>query len=246
MEKPGFVLGVFVTVCVALLICAVAYVSLLGENNKIDELVLGFFQDIHGGIYDTGLRPNASGPREDAADALFLLDLTLYEHYGFLGRSDSEMVFKKDHLWVPFVSEGQVQVDVGLRKKPGKGLLNQASCLAEKIGSPAGETPLVKGLLTVVRRHGNWVIASIDVRGSALEKDYADLEERLRAERYLTRTSHGFAMKAFEARPDEMAFVEKQMLIHTLRNAEKWLGGPGGGEAKAQGGLPFQGLLKLK
>jgi len=246
MRKPGFVLGIFVAVCAALLVCAVAYVSLVGENNKIDELVQGFFQDIHGGDYDTGLLPNAAGLREDAPDALFLLDLALYEHYGFLGRKDSEMVFKKDHLWIPFVNEGPVLVDVGLSRRAGKGLLNQASYLVGKIGAPAGETPLVKGLLTVARRHGNWVIKSIDVRGSALEKDYASLQERLHEQRYLTGMAHGFAMKAFEARPDEMSFVDKQMLIHTLRKAENRLGGPGGAEAKAQGGLPFQGLLKFK
>lgn len=246
MKKPGFVLGMLVTVCVVLLVCAVAYVSLLGENNKIDELVQGFFQDIHAGIYDTGLRPNTAGPHEDAADALFLLDLALYEHYGFLGRNDFEMVFKRDHLWVPFLREGQVLVGVGLRKRAGKGVLNQASYLLGKVESPTGDTPLVKGLLTVTRKNGNWLIASINVRGSALEKEYASLEEELRAQRYLTRTAHGFAMKAFEARPDEMAFVDKEMLIQTLRKAEKWLGGPDGGEAKAQGGLPFTGLLKFK
>jgi len=246
MRKPGFVLGVFVAICVALLVCAVAYVSLLGENNKIDEVVQGFFQDIHAGDYDTFIPPNAAGPREDAPDAFFLLDLALYEHYGFLGRTGSELVLKKDHLWVPFLNEGPVVVDVGLRKRAGKGLLNQASYLVGKIGSPAGETPLVKGLLTVARRHGNWVITSIDVKGSALEKDYASLQERLHSQRYLTRTAHGFAMKAFEVRPDEMSFVDKQMLIHTLRTTESWLGGPAGGEAKAQGGLPFQGLLKFK
>ena len=104
----------------------------------------------------------------------------------------------------------------------------------------------MKGLLTVARKNGNWVITSIDVKGSALEKDYASLQERLHAQRYLTRTTYGFAMKALEARPDEMSFVDKQMLIHMLRKAENWLGGPAGGEAKTQGGLPFQGLLKFK
>ncbi len=246
MKKPGFVLGVLVTVCVAILICAVAYVSLLGENNKIDELVQRFFQDIRAGEYDTGLRPNAAGPHEDAADALFLLDLALSEHYGFPGRSDSEMVLKKSRLWVPFLSEGPVEVDVGLRKRPGKGFLNQASSLVEKAGSPAGEKPPIEGLLTVARKHGNWVVASINVKGSALEKDYADVQERLRRERHLTRTAHGFVMKEFEARPSEMTFVEKQMLIHTLRKAQDWVSGPAGAEAKAKGGLPFQGLLKFK
>ncbi len=245
MKKPGFVLGVFVTVCVALLICAVAYVSLLGENNKIDELVQGFFQDIRLGDYDAGLRPNAAGPHEDAADALFLLDLALYEHYGFPGRNDSEMVFKRNRLWVPFLSEGSVKVDVGLRHKPGKGFLNQASSLVGKAGSPTGETPLVEGLLTVARKHGSWVVASINVRGSAIERDYANLQERLRRERYLTRTEHGFAMKEFEARPAEMTFVEKQMLIHTLRKAQDWLGSPAGAEAKARG-IALSGLAEVQ
>ena len=246
MKKPGVVLGVFVAVCVALLVCAVAYVSLLGENNKIDELVQGFFQDIRSGDYDTGLRPNTAGPHEDAADALFLLDLALYEHYGFPGRNDSEMVLKKSRLWVPFLSDGPVKVDVGLRKRPGKGFLNQASSLVGKAGSATGEAPLVEGLLTVARKHGNWVVASINVKGSAIEKEYADLEERLRSERYLTRTAHGFTMKAFEARPGEMTFVDKQMLILALRKAQGLLGGSAGAEPKAQGGLPFQSLIKLK
>jgi hypothetical protein len=246
MRKPGFVLGIFVAVCAALLICAVAYVSLLGENNKIDEVVQGFLQDIHASDYEAGILPNAAGPHEDAPDALFLLDLALYEHFGFLGRTGSELVLKKDHLWIPFVNEGPVVVDVGLRRRAGKGILNQASYLVGKIGSPAGGTPLVNGLLTMARKNGNWVITSIDVKGSALEKDYASLQERLHAQRYLTGTAHGFAMKAFEARPDEMAFVDKQMLIHALGKAESWLGGQAGGEAKTQGGLPFQGLLKFK
>ncbi len=246
MKNSGVVLGVFAAVCVAVLVCAVAYFSLLGENNKIDELVQGFFQDIRAGNYDSGLRPNTAGPREDAADALFLLDLALYEHYGFPGRNDSEMVLKKSRLWVPFLSEGPVKVDVGLRKRPGKGFLNQASSLVGKAGSTTGETPLVDGLLTVGRKHGNWVVASINVKGSAIEKEYADLQERLRSEHYLTLTAHGFAMKAFEARPGEMTFVEKQMLIHALRKAEELLGAPAGGESNSQGGLPFQSLIKLK
>ena len=237
-------LGVLASAVIAMLIAVVAYVSLLGENNKIDELIEGFFQDIRAGNYDNVLRSGAMGSREDPSDSLFLLDLSLSKYYGLLGCSNCEMVFRKSRLWVPFLSEGPVRVDVLLRKKAGGGLFRQALSLIERMGtSPGEEAGFVKGLLTVDRKDGNWVVASIDVGGSAIEKVYADLQDQLQRHHYLTRTGRGFAMQAFEIRTDETAFVEKQMVLHMLRKAQKWLGVPTDA-AMPQRGLPFQSWFK--
>jgi hypothetical protein len=243
MKKSRLMLGTLATAGIVILIGAVAYVSLLGENNKIDELTQSFFQDLRSGNYDHLVGTDMAGPHEDPSDSLFLLDLALFKHYGLLGSGNCETVFRRSRLWVPYLSEGPVTVDVLVRKRPGKKFSEQALSLMGRIGSSGEKAEFVKNLLTVDRKGGNWVLASVNVKGSALEKTYADLQNRLRLQHDLTRTAHGFTMQAIEVNLDDMSFADKQVLLHMLRKAQEWLGGPVGAP-KADGGSPFPRWLK--
>jgi hypothetical protein len=243
MKKSGLVLGTLAAAGIVILIGAIAYVSLLGENKKIDELTQSFFQDVRAGNYSHGIVTDMAGPHQDPSDSLFLLDLALFKHYGLLGRSNCETVLRRSRLWVPFLSEGPVMVDVLVRKRPGGRFSEQALSLMGSIGSSGEKAEFVKGLLTVDRKGGNWVLSSINVKGSALEKTYTDLQDQLRLQHYLARTAHGFTMQAFGVNLDEMPLVEKEMLLHMLRKAQEWLGGTVGAP-KADGGSPFPRWLK--
>lgn len=243
MKKSGLMLGALAAAGIVVLIGAVAYISLLGENNKIDELTQSFFQDVRLGRYDHGIGTDMAAPHEDPSDSLFLLDLALFKHYGLLGCSNCETVFSRSRLWVPFLSEGPVMVDVLVRKRPGGRFSEQALALMGRIGSSGEKAEFVKGLLSVDRKGGTWVLASINVKGSAIEKTYADLQNQLRLQHYLTRTAHGFTMQPFEINLHEMPLVEKEMLLHMLQKAQEWLGGPAGAP-KADGGSSFPHWLK--
>lgn len=229
MRKPRIALAIFVPLVVLVLVVAVVYVSLLGENKKIDELTQSFFQEIQGGTYgeaSRGVRVNAPGPPEETADSLFLLELALRKHYGLLDTNAFEVTTLRNRLWVPFLKNNRVEVSVSLSRKPEGGSFRDTLSRIGRLWSHGNDADSIGHLLTVARKNGNWVVESANVSGSAIERTYDEMRERLGSHQYLARIRHGFVMHAFLVNVDSIDPLERQLLLHALQNAQMQLEGP--------------------
>jgi hypothetical protein len=229
LKKTHVALAVCVPIVVLALVAAVVYVSLLGENNKIDELTRAFFQEIGGGTYGEAtknVRVKAPGPAEETSDSLFLLELSLLKHYNLLNNEAFEVVTRRDHLWIPYVDDSPVQVSVSLKKKPDGNSLKEALSRIGRSWSSDKDADSIGRLLTVRRKKGNWVIESVNISGSVIEKTYGDMRERLRLHQHVTKAPHGFIIHEFPVRLDGLDPVERLVLLHVLQKAQTRLEGP--------------------
>jgi hypothetical protein len=229
LKKSHVVLAVSVPVVVLALVAAVAYVSLLGENNKIDELTRTFFQEISGGTYGEAtknVRVIAPGPAEETSDSLFLLELSLLKHYDLLNNEAFEVITRRDRLWIPYVNDSRVQVSVSLKKKPDGNSLKEVLSRIGRSWSSDKSVDSIGHLLTVGRKKGNWVVESVNISGSSIEKTYSDMRERLRLHQHVTKAPHGFIIHEFPVRLDGLDPVERLVLLHVLQKAQTRLEGP--------------------
>jgi hypothetical protein len=229
MKKSPLALGVLALVAVLVLVGAVGYVSLLGENNKIDELTQTFFQEIRGGTYGeitSGVRVKVPGPPEMSTDSLFLLELSLLKHYDLLNNDAYEVITRRSHLWIPFVEENPVDIAVLLRKKSDGRSFKNALASIGRLWSRGDDADFVGRLLTVRRINGNWVVESVNISGGVLEKTYAIMRERLQMHQYVTKNRHGFVVHEFPVNLESMDPVERHLLLHALQEVQVWLEGP--------------------
>lgn len=229
MKRPSVVLALIVPVVALVLAASVVYVSLIGENNKIDELTRTFFQEIGESAYgqDTGnVRVKAPGPTEDTSDSLFLLKLSLLKHYNLLNDGAYEVSTRRDRLWTPFDNDGLVEVSVSLRRKPREG--DSLGQVLSRLGSSwsSDQAPgSISHLVTVRRKNGNWVIDSVNISGSVIEETYNDMRERLGSHRRVTMSPHSIIVHEFTVAPDRLDPVERLILLHTLHKIQMRLEG---------------------
>ncbi len=229
MKKSPIALGALALVAVLILIGAIGYVSLLGENNKIDELAQAFFQEIRGGTYGeitSGVRVKVPGPAEAPSDSLFLIELALLKHYDLLNNDAYEVITRKSHLWVPFMEDSPVDVAVLLRKKSDGRSFKNALAGIGRLLSPGRDADFIGHLLTVRRRNGNWVVESVNISGGVLEKTYDNMRERLQMHQYVTKTRHGFVVHEFPVNLESLDPVERHLLLHVFQEVQVRLEGP--------------------
>jgi hypothetical protein len=229
MKKSHITLGVLILILVLVLVAAIGYVSLLGENNKIDELTQTFFQEIRGGAYGeatSGVRVKAPGRVEELSDSLFLLEVSLLEHYELLNSDTYEVVTKRSHLWIPFVEDNPVDVAVSLRKKSEGRSIRGALSGIKGLWSSEKNPDLIEHLFTMRRRNGNWIVESVNISGTPIEKTYDDMRERLRLHQYITRVRHGFIVHEFSVNLDGLDAIERRLLLHAFQRAQMQLEAP--------------------
>jgi len=243
MKKSRIALGALVLVGIVLLIIAIAYVSLLGENNKIDELTQAFFQEIREGNYleaASGVQVKAPGPAEEPSDSLFLLELSLLKHYDLLGSDAYEVVTRKSHLWIPFIEDNPVEVAVSLRKTAGSGSFREALSVVGRLLSSRKDADFVGHLLTVRRRNGAWVVESANISDSVIGRTYDDMREELGLRQHVTETRHGFVVHEFPVSLDSLSPLERRLLLHVFQKAQTQLEGtrPAPSTGKIPGAAP--------
>jgi hypothetical protein len=230
MKKSRILLGTLIVVAALLVAVAIVLVSLVGENNKIDEVTQAFFQQIRGGSYGeaiSGVQVKAPGPKQESSDSLFLLELALLERYDLLDNDNYEVITRKSHFWIPFLEENPVDVAVSLRKKPDSRSMKAALSSVTGLWSTAKDVDSVEHLLTLKRRNGNWVVESANISGSGIEKTYDDMRREFQSHQYLTEDGHGFIVRGLDVNLNTLNPLEKRFLLHVFQKAVMQIeGGP--------------------
>jgi hypothetical protein len=225
MKTSRGVLAIVIAVLTICLAGAVSYISLLGENNRIDDLVNGFFEKVRNGRYDE-IPPDLSEEARSQmglesgqfSDSVFLLELSLLTYYNLLDFDDYSVVMKKTDFWVPFMEDRPIRISISMKPKR-KGRSTRMLSLADLVSGPEKDD-FIRNLFSVERRNGTWIITDINIKGSAIAKTYASLKQQSHLDRYTGATHNGFVMREFKVRSDEMTSTEKRILLHVLRKAQ--------------------------
>jgi hypothetical protein len=276
MEKPRLnflvvfiVLGVFVVV-------VLTYVSILGENHKINRIVNSYFNTLKDGMYleacenfssnfqfqderfSNIARPLAAEMArldddfeagrldkqvyqqerkaleariQDILDTFnFLLQLSVLKHYNLVDLYNYKVEIKRNHFWVPFLSDDSVQVSVLFRREKDESISDTFSRSRTK--------NFIDDLITVVREKGTWKIRQFNVADTVIADTYTDVRRNIDINTYALKTKNGFHLKDADINFKTLTPTDKRLLRFSLYRINKSLAPPDKKEDKGASMYP--------
>lgn len=203
----GFLAFAFLTLIV--------YVSILGDNHKIDDLVTRFFNDLKTRNYNAACEVLGDHPDiralsgDDACQNFgFLLELAFLSRFGLLDKADYSIEIKRDHFWIPYLTDDRVRISVAFSEKKKN--------LVHDFFYGVDSDNFVRDIMMVERRKGQWVIGEVTLGTSSLYPHYTELKERIDLERFIQRTDGTFVIKTNDIRPENLDPIERRLLEFSL------------------------------
>jgi len=216
---------IFVSILGFFFLSTLVFVSLLGENNKIDATVHNYFKNVQAQEYfseEDNLKTVADLDVFDIegefSENCFLLEFALLEKYGLIESQAYDIVLEKDIFWIPFSGNSSVNVSVSLH--PSR------NSFRSFIEDDAVE--VISGLFTVKKINGLWRIASINVKDSALLPYVKSLRKDLVLESYVKTAGEKLIIMPVEIDTGNATIFEKRKLSyifqkvnHLIQSSEK-------------------------
>jgi len=233
MKKPRINLRLSFIIFAIIVVGLLAYISLLGENQQINRLIVTYFDKLKDGMYleagesfSSNFQDGKLSSDEQRMNLNFLLELSLLMHYNLIDSSDYKVELKRSNFWVPYVSEDMVRVSVLLKRKEVR------RTLLARSDDQGGN--LIHNLIVMVREKRTWKIKEFAIADSALAGTYNDLRRHLDLNKYVQMTSDGFRFKNAEINFKTITPTDKRLLNFSLYKMQKLLNVP---RKKAQGFL---------
>jgi hypothetical protein len=225
MEKPSLSMGLVIVILAIFVIGILTYVSVLGENHKIDRLINNYFDKLKDGRYleacenfSSNLQEIKLASDEQCLNFNFLLELSLLKHYNLIDRYDYRVELQRSHFWIPLISDDSVRVCVSLRTKKDEGTSDALS--------RSHSRELTRNLIVVGREKGSWKIRRFNIAGSSLADIYNDLRQTIDLNKYTKMTSHGFQLQDTEINFKTLTPIDKRLLRFSLYKIQKSLDSP--------------------
>jgi hypothetical protein len=233
MKKPRINLRLSFIIFAIIVVGLLAYISLLGENQQINRLIVTYFDKLKDGMYleagesfSSNFQDGKLSSDEQRMNLNFLLELSLLMHYNLIDSSDYKVELKRSNFWVPYVSEDMVRVSVLLKRKEVR------RTLLARSNDQGGN--LIHNLIVVVREKRTWKIKEFAIADSSLAGTYNDLRRNLDLNKYVQMTSDGFRFKNAEINFKTITPLDKRLLNFSLYKMQKLLNVP---RKKTQGFL---------
>jgi hypothetical protein len=212
-------INIIVTTLLALLgvsfFLLIIYVSLLGDNDKIDFLVTRFFTEIKARNFTvvaselkTTTRSDLYNDPEKCMKFSFFLELSLLKTFNLLEHKDYSIEIKRDHFWIPWITGDQVWVGVAFREKKKNMFLEFINRL--------GKDDFIQGLMRIDRKNGHWEIAEIKTDGTTLDPVIKELQSKLDINHYVIKTETGFKLRDNTVDFKTMTPAERRLLEFSL------------------------------
>jgi hypothetical protein len=233
MKKPRINLRLSFIIFAIIVVGLLAYISLLGENQQINRLIVTYFDKLKDGMYleagesfSSNFQDGKLSSDEQRMNLNFLLESSLLMHYNLIDSSDYKVELKRSNFWVPYVSEDMVRVSVLLKRKEVR------RTLLARSNDQGGN--LIHNLIVVVREKRTWKIKEFAIADSSLAGTYNDLRRNLDLNKYVQMTSDGFRFKNAEINFKTITPLDKRLLNFSLYKMQKLLNVP---RKKTQGFL---------
>jgi len=233
VKKPRINLRLSFIIFAVIVVGILAYISLLGENQQMNRLIVTYFDKLKDGMYleagesfSSSLQDGKLSSDEERMNLNFLLELSLLMHYNLIDSFDYKVELKRSNFWVPYVSEDVVRVSVLLKRKEARRILFARS------NDQGGD--LIHNLIVMKREKRTWKIKEFAIADSSLAGTYNDLRRDLDLNKYVQMTSDGFRFKNAEINFKTITPTDKRLLNFSLYKMQKLLNVP---RKKAQGFL---------
>ncbi|MBT8338756.1 MAG: hypothetical protein HKP58_17575 [Desulfatitalea sp.] len=175
-------LHVIILIAAILFFVFIVFVSILGENHSIDNVVNSFFRDIKNRDFIEAARYLTQDQKEildnnDFSEMSFLLEMSLLEKYDLMEKGDYRIHLKRNQFWLPFLNKDRIGVSVLLKEVERHGGGNKFF-FNEHIN-------YIEDLIVVKRESGGWRITDINIDNSEIKDAYRNLKLLLNNNRYI-------------------------------------------------------------
>lgn len=191
------------------------YVSILGENAKIDRTVDKFFQAIQQENYQEiskyykQTEPSSADRKEKyLPHAIIALEISLLSHFDLLNESKYIAEIKQQELWLPFLHKGPVHLNVRLQPK-SNGIWNLFAKTKDDI---------LEDFLTVERQEGSWIITQIDWDNPYIAKKFDTIYNKMKFLDLVELDEQTLSFKGVELKRASLTPEDARMLIFYLNS----------------------------
>ena len=210
MEKLDVYIKSFFILFIIGFLSLVVYVSLLGDNHKIEFAVEQYFEALKNRDYKTPcprVNSDALQPLEDCRDYNFLLETAFLMHYGLMEENDYSLVIKTSHFWIPWISNDTVSISVAMIPK-------RENFIKSFFGN--SKVYYVSDFMTVKKEDKIWQVQSISVQGSSLSPLFTKVRKDINIHRYITKGENGFFLNKAEVDPEKFTSVERRLFKYSM------------------------------
>lgn len=202
-----------------------AYISILGENQQINRIIVSYFDKLKEGTYleacesfSSKFQDGQLASDEQRMNFNFLLELSLLMHYNLIESSDYQVELKRSNFWIPYMSDDVVRVGVLLKKKEARRIFFAQSSDQDR--------DLIDNLIVMVREKRTWKIKEFDIANSSLAGIYNDLQQNFDLNKYVQMTADGFRFNSAEINFKTLSPTDKRLLNFSLYKIQKLLNVP--------------------
>jgi len=211
MNKLNTLISSVIGILVLSFFALIVFVSILGENHRIDDLATGFFNDLKDGNYNK-LCPVLNLPdtgTDECMDRLFLLELSMLSRFSLLEKNNYTLVITRDHFWLPFLTSDRVEVGIAMTEKK-KNMFEEWMARFEN-------DDRIEGFMSVERRGGQWVIEKIRFDESTLASTIKEMEKTVDVNRYILKSEKGYTLQPNDIDFKALTPSEKRLFEYSLR-----------------------------
>lgn len=191
------------------------YASILGENNRIDEVVNGYFENIKNRKFSEASQFLSKEQKDvfsknNFSDLSFLLELSLLEKYNLMEQSNYKIKFKRSQFWLPFINRDKIGVGVLLEDVEKQGVFERFSFKQR--------SDYVENLILVKREGGSWRIVDIDIDNPGIKDAYKKFKSLLNENMFYKMTSdRSIELLHTKINLDDIRPYERRILTYIFR-----------------------------
>lgn len=195
-----------------LFVAAVIFVSILGENNNGVNAARIFLTAVKERDHAELQRSYARNAKklattEESTRYHFLVELALLNHFELLDGDDYRIDLEADSLWLPFVSDRYLALNLRLTPVDENTLFTST------------DKPYIEQAIIVVREDGRWKIEGFNLKDSELKNDYEKIVNTVNYDKYIAATPAGITLQQETISLGQMSGLDRKVFIHSLENA---------------------------
>lgn len=201
------------------------YISLLGENNKIDIEIDKYFLDLKNQNYIKAFNKIDAYSKEGAFlkdnfnyDFSFTNFLALRDMYNCIETEEYRFEYKKHSFWLPF--QGNNIVKVGLRVIRVNDF-NTFSILLDE-----NKPEYIDNYITMKRINGIWRIVDLKASHEKFVKHFRKISKRMKGNRFIVNAEGSVAFKNYVIDYSKLKKIDIKIIKFQLNKVENMIDKP--------------------
>jgi len=185
------------------------FVSLLGENHHIDDLISSHISKLEKENFSNECVPiliNSEVSNELSCNQeSFIFLVSLLKRFDLFTAKNYSVNTTRDVFWIPFYSDDIVKVSLSLvdTEVDDMGIFD--------------EYEYISNIFIVKRHNSGWKLHEISIMDPVLIKIFHEVKEDLNFNKYIKKTTKGYIFNNVEVNTNDITYLDKRLLKFNLQ-----------------------------